>query len=94
MLTISYTIIASTADDYIHRVGRTARWEASGHTFFLLGPEEHTPEFIEGEVEEYAVTKEFKIPAPSKMSTIYIGKGKKDKLSKGDIVGFLCKKVV
>lgn len=84
--------LPQTADDYIHRVGRTARWEASGHTFFLLGPEEHTPEFIEGEVEEYAVTKEFKIPAPSKMSTIYIGKGKKDKLSKGDIVGFLCKK--
>jgi hypothetical protein len=26
------------------------------------------------------------------MSTLYIGKGKKDKLSKGDIVGFLCKK--
>jgi hypothetical protein len=26
------------------------------------------------------------------MSTIYIGKGKKDKLSKGDILGFLCKK--
>lgn len=26
------------------------------------------------------------------MVTIYIGKGKKDKLSKGDIVGFLCKK--
>ena len=26
------------------------------------------------------------------MVTIYIGKGKKDKISKGDIVGFLCKK--
>ena len=26
------------------------------------------------------------------MATLYIGKGKKDKLSKGDIVGFLCKK--
>ena len=26
------------------------------------------------------------------MTTIYIGKGKKDKISKGDIVGFLCKK--
>ena len=25
------------------------------------------------------------------MVTIYIGKGKKDKISKGDIVGFLCK---
>ena len=26
------------------------------------------------------------------MATIYIGKGKKDKISKGDIMGFLCKK--
>jgi hypothetical protein len=26
------------------------------------------------------------------MVTIYIGKGKRDKLSRGDIVGFLCKK--
>ena len=26
------------------------------------------------------------------MVTLYIGKGKRDKLSKGDIVGFLCKK--
>ena len=29
---------------------------------------------------------------PARMSTLYIGKGKKDKISKGDIVGFLCKK--
>ena len=26
------------------------------------------------------------------MATIYISKGKKDKISKGDILGFLCKK--
>ena len=26
------------------------------------------------------------------MATLYIGKGKKDKISKMDIVGFLCKK--
>ena len=31
-------------------------------------------------------------PAQPRMTTIYIGKGKKDKISKGDIVGFLCKK--
>ena len=31
-----------------------------------------------------------KVPMP-KMSTLYIGKGKKDKVSKGDVVGFLCK---
>ena len=34
------------------------------------------------------------LPLPPKplMATIYIGKGKKDKISKGDILGFLCKK--
>ena len=26
------------------------------------------------------------------MVTLYVGKGKRDKISKGDIVGFLCKK--
>ena len=26
------------------------------------------------------------------MATLYIGKGKKDKISKGDIMGYLCKK--
>jgi hypothetical protein len=30
-------------------------------------------------------------PSP-RMATLYIGKGKKDKISKGDIVGYLCKK--
>ena len=30
------------------------------------------------------------LPKPI-MGTIYIGKGKKDKISKGDIAGFLCK---
>ena len=34
-------------DGYIHRVGRTARWEAQGKAFFLLGPEEHIPEYVD-----------------------------------------------
>lgn len=84
--------LPQTADEYIHRVGRTARWYASGHTFFLLGPEEYVPEFIDSNTEVYDAPAEFTTPEPAKMTTIYIGKGKKDKLSKGDIVGFLCKK--
>ena len=31
-------------------------------------------------------------PKPAKWATLYIGRGKKDKLSKGDIMGFLSKK--
>ena len=37
-------------DGYIHRVGRTARWKAEGNAYFILGPEEYIPEFVEGEV--------------------------------------------
>ena len=81
-------------DGYVHRVGRTARWDATGRTFFLLGPEEHIPEFVEGNVVGYEMPDGALLPppAPARMATLYIGKGKKDKLSKGDIVGFLCKK--
>lgn len=84
--------LPQTADEYIHRVGRTARWDASGRTFFLLGPEETLPEFVEEEPQPFDIPDDFRTPEPAKMTTIYIGKGKKDKLSKGDIVGFLCKK--
>ena len=77
--------------EYIHRVGRTARWDAKGKTFFLLGPEETVPEFIDVNPEEYVVQTTVCRPIMPSRTTLYIGKGKKDKISKGDIVGFLCK---
>ena len=101
--------LPESEDGYIHRVGRTARWDASGRTFFILNSEESIPEFIIDHsplnIEHYEPTQKMvngqcsmvngqcsmvNVPAP-KMATIYIGKGKKDKISKGDIVGFLCK---
>lgn len=86
--------IPESEDGYIHRVGRTARWEAHGRAFFLLAPEEHIPEYVDSEVEDYEVPSADELPQPAKprMATLYIGKGKKDKISKGDILGFLCKK--
>ncbi|MBQ7420391.1 MAG: DEAD/DEAH box helicase [Prevotella sp.] len=80
-------------EGYIHRVGRTARWDKQGKAFFITGPEEHIPDYVEGEVVPFAVTlSQEDQPSAPKMVTLYIGKGKKDKVSKGDIVGFLCKK--
>lgn len=78
-------------DSYIHRVGRTARWEATGKAFFLLGPSEDIPSYVDAEVEDYEIPSDLPTPAKPRMATIYIGKGKKDKISKGDIVGYLCK---
>ena len=79
-------------DGYVHRVGRTARWEAKGRTFFVLGPSEHLPDFIDGDIQTYQLPDTLPAPPQPRMATIYIGKGKKDKISRGDIVGFLCKK--
>lgn len=79
-------------EGYVHRVGRTARWKSAGRAFFVLGPDENIPGFIDGDIKEYAIGENLPEPAMPRMATIYIGKGKKDKISKGDIVGFLCKK--
>ena len=77
---------------YIHRVGRTARWDKLGKTFFILNQEERIPDYIDAEPTLHTIPTDLPAPPKPKMVTLYIGKGKKDKLSKGDIVGFLCKK--
>ncbi|MBR5351121.1 MAG: DbpA RNA binding domain-containing protein, partial [Prevotella sp.] len=80
-------------DGYVHRVGRTARWDATGNSYFILGPGEDLPEYVVGDPAEYQLPPEeqLPLPVPPRMVTLYIGKGKQDKISKGDIVGFLCK---
>ncbi|MGI6223328.1 MAG: DEAD/DEAH box helicase [Prevotella sp.] len=78
-------------DEMIHRIGRTARWDAEGRTFFVLGPEEELPEYFTGETDNLELPAKLPLPALPKMTTLYIGKGKKNKISKGDIVGFFCK---
>lgn len=84
--------LPESEQDYIHRIGRTARWDKTGRTFFLLGPEETLPEYVDADVEDYNLSDHAdEAPTLPPMVTIYIGKGKKDKISKGDIVGFLCK---
>lgn len=78
-------------DEYIHRVGRTGRWEATGRAFMIIGPEETLPEYVKENTEEFVVPDAKACPPVPRMTTLYIGKGKKDKISKGDILGFLCK---
>jgi superfamily II DNA/RNA helicase len=83
--------LPTNEESMVHRIGRTARWDQMGRTFFLMGPEEHIPEFVESLALVYELSTDKPVPQP-RMATLYIGKGKKDKISKGDIVGFLCKK--
>lgn len=80
-------------EGYIHRVGRTARWNNSGHTFFILNDSEQIPEYVLANVQDFQLPEDENTDCPQpRMTTVYIGKGKKDKISKGDIMGFICKK--
>jgi superfamily II DNA/RNA helicase len=84
--------LPETEDNYIHRVGRTARWDSVGRAFFLLGPDENIPEYVEDNPVIFEIPSDLPKLCKPRNTTIYVGKGKKDKISKGDIVGFLCKK--
>lgn len=85
--------IPETEENYLHRVGRTARWDKTGKAFFILSEGETIPEYVEGEVADFEIANNENLkPALPRMTTLYLGKGKKEKISKGDIVGFLCKK--
>lgn len=79
-------------DAFTHRNGRTARWEARGSSFLLLHAEERLPDYIAEDTLVFELPEQTPKPAQSRWATIYIGKGKKDKLNKIDIVGFLYKK--
>ena len=74
-------------ETYTHRNGRTARWDKQGRAFVIIGPEDR---FDLKELEDFKIPQAHTIPVPE-WETLYIGKGKKDKLSRGDIAGFLMK---
>lgn len=78
-------------NEFIHRNGRTARMHAQGEAYLVLPPDGHFPAYL-SERPETVVLTENPLPAPSPWVTLYISGGKKDKLSKTDIVGFLSKK--
>ncbi len=79
-------------DAFVHRNGRTARMDASGTAILLIGPEENLPAYIHEEVEEITLPEEDILPEKPKWATLFIAAGKKDKVNKVDIVGFLSNK--
>lgn len=80
-----------TEDVFTHRCGRATRWENVGESYLLRGPKETLPAFLPTVEKIQELPTEVKPTAPI-WTTLYIGRGKKEKLSKVDIVGLLCKK--
>ena len=66
--------------------------DASGTAILILSPEETLPAYITTEVEKIELPETTTLPEKPKWSTLFIAAGKKDKVNKIDIVGFLSKK--
>ncbi|MDR1160999.1 MAG: DEAD/DEAH box helicase [Tannerellaceae bacterium] len=77
---------------YIHRNGRTARMHAEGDVFLIVNEIETIPEYIEREPDEFFLPETARQPVHSEWVTLTINRGKRDKLSKKDVVGFLFQK--
>jgi ATP-dependent RNA helicase DeaD len=77
---------------FIHRNGRTARMDASGTAILILSGEEKLPAYINSGVEQIELPSTVTLPEKPKWSTLFIAAGKKDKVNKVDIVGFLSNK--
>lgn len=77
---------------FTHRNGRTARWDASGSSYLVLHDEERVPDYIPEDIETVTLPENAPRPPKPLWVTLYIGKGKKEKLSRMDIAGFLYKK--
>jgi ATP-independent RNA helicase DbpA len=77
---------------FIHRNGRTARMTANGSSYLLVNKEEKTPDYINAKNAEYKIPAEKMTPIESPWITLYFSGGKKDKINKIDIVGFLSQK--
>ncbi|MEY4936001.1 MAG: hypothetical protein RIS64_2360 [Bacteroidota bacterium] len=78
-------------EDFTHRNGRTARMDATGKAYIILHQDEKVPTYLAELPEKIVLQKVLTIPKRSEWTTLYISGGKKDKLSKGDILGFLVK---
>jgi superfamily II DNA/RNA helicase len=74
---------------FTHRNGRTARMNATGNVYVIWSEDEKLPGYITQYATEFVLPEKLTLPEKPKWSTLFIAAGKKDKINKIDIVGFL-----
>ena len=78
-------------ESFTHRNGRTARMHAEGEAFMIVGPTEQLPEYAR-QATAFRLDPTSNLLQTPPMATLHFAAGKKEKISKGDIVGFLTQK--
>ncbi|MDE7443392.1 MAG: DbpA RNA binding domain-containing protein, partial [Muribaculaceae bacterium] len=78
-------------ESWTHRNGRTARMGASGSVFVITAPDEKMPEYI-GITNSYVPAEHPANPIRSDVATLYFNLGRREKISRGDVAGYLIQK--
>lgn len=73
---------------WTHRNGRTARQNAEGRVYVITSEADSLPEFIEWD-RDYQPAGLQGRPSQPPVATLYFSAGKKEKISKGDVLGFI-----
>lgn len=79
-----------TEQTWTHRNGRTARVDASGTIYVITSEADNVPEYMAFD-RAYAPSGHSDNPIRASFATLYFNAGKKEKISRGDIAGFLMK---
>lgn len=77
---------------FTHRNGRTARMGNTGNVYVIHSEEERMPNFITEHASIFELPERLSLPEKPKWSTLFFDAGKKHKINKIDIVGFLSQK--
>ncbi len=89
--TVVHYHLPPSAEAWVHRNGRTARQDASGEVYVITSEGETIPDYVEWD-RDYIPQGHSDNPIRSDVATLYFNVGKKEKISRGDIVGFLIAK--
>ena len=77
---------------FTHRNGRTARIQKQGNIYLMVNTGEPVPDYVDVPAAEFNLSAQRLSPVDSNWITLYFSGGKKNKINKIDLVGFLSQK--
>lgn len=81
--------LPTSEEAFTHRNGRTARAGTDGTAYLIVGPEEFVPAYLDHEPLYFNIRHRNDMTfKPTPWVTVYIGRGKRHKISRGDVLGF------
>lgn len=76
-----------TTQAWTHRNGRTGRQGAEGNVYVITTDADDIPDYVTWDNDYYPAERDVDYASP--VATLYLNLGKKEKISRGDIMGFL-----